>query len=162
MIRGKGPTGRLRAFFMIGKVALMKPCLLQTLALVLGGLALGILVFLLLFTGVLTLTPATVPGVLFFLLAALLAGGGLLLTVYGLLRSDRTPALADAWLCCGQTAAAGALGALLTSLSTLLTTSLEVGLYIGVALVFFFLFLFFGGLICLAWRYVTARFGCGC
>jgi len=140
----------------------MKTCLLQSLALVLGGLTLAVLVFALLFTGVLALIPATVPGVIFFILTALLSGGGLILLVYGLLRAERSPALADAWLCCGQTAAIGALGALFTSLITLLTVSAEVGLFIGTALVCFFLFLFLGGLICLARRYATARFHCGC
>ncbi|MBR5571228.1 MAG: hypothetical protein IKV99_01105 [Oscillospiraceae bacterium] len=140
----------------------MKTCLLQTLALVLGGLALGILVFLLLFTGVLTLVPAAATGLVFFALTILLAGSGLLLLVYTLLRSERSPALADAWLCCGQTAAVGAVGTVLTGLITLLTVSLEVGLYIGAALTVFFLFLLLGGLLCLARRYVTVRFGCGC
>lgn len=138
----------------------MKSCLLQTLALVLGGLTLGILVFLLLFTGVLALTPATVPGIVFFILAILLAAAGLLLALYALLRSERTAALADAWLCCGQTAAAGAVGTVLTGLVTLLTTLPEIGLYIGVALMFFFLFLLLGGLFCLARRYVRPRCGC--
>jgi len=36
-----------------------------------------------------------------------------------------------------------------------------IGLWIGVSLLFFFLFLFFGALICLIRRYVTTRFNCG-
>ena len=128
----------------------------------LGGLALSVLVFVLLFTGTLTLVPATALGIVFFSLLALISGGGLLALAAGVLRANRSPALADAWLCCGELAGVGALGALLTSLVTFLTTSLEVGLYIGVALSFFFLFLFFGGLLCFLRRYVTACFSSGC
>ena len=135
----------------------MRICFLKSLALVLGGLALGILVFILLFTGVLTVIPTTAAGIAFFMLTAIFAGSGLLLLAAGVLRTERTPALTDAWLCCGTTAAIGAIGTLLTALITFLTVSLEVGLYIGVALTFFFLFLFLGGIFCFLQRYLTVR-----
>lgn len=137
----------------------MRICFLKSLALVLGGLALGILVFILLFTGVLTVIPTTAAGIAFFMLTAGIAGGGLLLLAAGVLCTERTPALTDAWLCCGETAAVGAIGAFLTALLTFLTASLEVGLYIGVALTVFFLFLFLGGIACFLRRYLTVRFG---
>ena len=140
----------------------MRICFLKSLTLVLGGLALGILVFILLFTGVLTIVPATAIGIVFFALAAALAGGGLLALAAGILLADRTPALVDAWLCCGELAAIGAIGTLLTALITFLTVSLEVGLYIGVALTFFFLFLLLGGTVCFLRRYLTVRFNCNC
>ena len=140
----------------------MRICFLKSLALILGGLALGILVFLLLFTGVLTLIPSTAIGIAFFALVVILAGGGLLALAAGVLHTDRTPALADAWLCCGELAAIGAAGTLLTALITFLTVSLEVGLYIGVALVFLFLFLFLSGVICFLRRYLTVRAHCSC
>jgi len=136
----------------------MRFCIRQALGLVLGALLLGILVFVLLFTGLLTLVPAAASGIVFFTLASLLSGGGVLALALGVLRTERTPALTDAWLCCGEAAAISALAALLTSLLTALTVSLEVGLYLGVSLSFFFLFLFFGFLICFLRRYVTARF----
>jgi len=139
----------------------MRNCILRTLSLVLGGLALGILVFVLLFTGVLTLVPTTPLGIVFFALTTLLAGGGMLAFLLAVPRAERTPALAGAWLCCGQLSLIGALGTVLTSLITLLSVSLEVGLYIGVALVFAFLFLFLGGLICFLRRYLLARCHCG-
>lgn len=138
----------------------MYVCLLKSAALVLGGLALGILVFVLLFTGVLTLVPTAASGIVFFSLLAVLSIAGLLTLTAGILHAERTPALADALLCCGELAAVGASGALLTSLITFLTVSLEVGLYLGVALTFFFLFLFLGGVICFLRRYLTARFNC--
>lgn len=140
----------------------MRICLLKSLALILGGLALGILVFVLLFTGLLTLVPTAASGIVFFALVVILAGSGLLALTAGVLRADRTPALADAWICYGELAAIGAVGTLLTALITFLTVSLEVGLYIGVALVFFFLFLFLSGLICFLQRYLTVRFNCNC
>jgi len=140
----------------------MRFCCRQVLALALGALALGILVFFLLFSGILTLVPAAAGGIVFFTLISVLAGGGLLAPLSGVLRAERSPALADAWLCCGEAAAISALGALLSSLITSLTVSLGIGLFIGVALCFFFLFLFFGNLICLARRYVTARFSGSC
>ena len=136
----------------------MRICCRQVFALVLGALTLGILVFFLLFTGTLTLVPAAASGTVFFTLVSLFSGGGLLVLVLGVLQANRTPALTDAWLCCGEAAAISALGALLTALITSLTVSLEIGLYIGVALSFFFLFLFFGSLICFLRRYLTARF----
>lgn len=136
----------------------MRLCCRQVLALALGALALGILVFFLLFTGTLTLVPAAVSGIVFFTLVSVLAGGGLLALTAGVLRAARSPALTDAWLCCGEAAAVSALGALLTALITSLTVSLEIGLYLGVALCFFFLFLFFGSLVCFLRRYLTARF----
>ena len=141
----------------------MRSCIRQTLTLALGALALGILVFLLLFFGVLVLIPAAVGGIVFFTLVAALAGSGLLALTLGILRAERSPALADAWLCCGETAAVSALGAVLTALVTALTTSVEVGLFLGVSACVFFLTLFFGALVCFLRRYVTARFAnCGC
>ena len=140
----------------------MRICLLKSLALIFGGLALGILVFVLLFTGLLTLVPSAASGIAFFALVVVLAGSGLLALAAGVLRADRTPALADAWLCCGELASIGAVGTLLTALITFLTVSLEVGLYIGVALIFFFLFLFLSGVICFLRRYLIVRFNCNC
>lgn len=140
----------------------MRCCIRQTAALALGGLALGVLVFFLFFTGLLTLVPAAVGGIVFFTLVSVIAAAAVLTLTAGVLRADRTPALADAWLCCGETAMIGGLGALLTSLLTSLTASLEVGLYVGIAVTVFFLVLLFGGLVCFLRRYVTARFSCGC
>jgi hypothetical protein len=140
----------------------MRICVLKSLALVLGGLTLGTLVFILLFTGVLTVVPASAIGIAFFTLTTVFAGGGLLLLAAGILCTERTPALADAWICCGETAAVGAAGAFLTALITFLTASLEVGLYIGIALIFFFLVLFLGGIICFPRRYLTVRFNSCC
>ena len=78
----------------------MKRCFCYLLTLVLGSLAVGGLVFALLRTDVLTLTAAT-PTALFFFAATAAAGlGGLLAYLLGGLLADRTPALADAWLCC--------------------------------------------------------------
>ena len=133
------------------------------LTLALGALVLAALVFLLLFFGVLAIVPAAVGGIVFFVLVAVLSGSGLLVLALGILRAERTPALADAWLCCGETAAVGAVGAVLAALITALTTSLEVGLFLGVSVCIFFLTLFFGALVCFLRRYVTARFAnCGC
>ena len=101
----------------------MKRCFCYLLTLVLGSLAVGGLVFALLRTDVLTLTAAT-PTALFFFAATAAAGlGGLLAYLLGGLLADRTPALADAWLCCGEASAVGALGALLTALITALSTA---------------------------------------
>ena len=136
----------------------MKFCIRQALGLVLGALVLGILVFFLLFTGLLTVVPSTSVGIVFFTLTSLGSVGVLLVLVLGVFAADRTPALADGWLCCGELAGIGAIGTLLASLITLLTVSLGVGLYLGVALVFFFLFLTLGTLLCLLRRYVTVRF----
>lgn len=135
----------------------MRFCCRQILAIALGALALAILVFFLLFTGTLTLVPATASGFVFFTVTSLLSGSGLLALLLSVLRAERSAALAEAWLCCGEATAISALGALLTSLITSLTVSLEIGLYIGVALVFLFLFLFFGTLICFLRRYTTVR-----
>ena len=88
--------------------------------------------------------------------------GGLLAYLLGVLRADRTPALADAWLCCGEASALGALGALLTALITSLSAASGVGLEIGAALCCAFLALMGGGILCFLRRYVTARFGPGC
>ena len=127
----------------------MKRCFCYLLTLVLGSLAVGGLVFALLRTDVLTLTAA--------------AGlGGLLAYLLGGLLADRTPALADAWLCCGEASAVGALGALLTALITALSTASGVGLHIGAALCCAFLALMGGGILCFLRRYVTTRFSCGC
>lgn len=140
----------------------MRFCWQQTLLIVLGALAVGVLTFFLLFTGALTLVPTSASGIVFFAVTELVSAGVLLALTLGLLLSDRTPALADAWLCCGETAGFGALGAFLTALITSLSAFLEVGLYIGVALLFFFLTVLFGGLLCFLRRYVTARFNSGC
>jgi len=140
----------------------MRACFHQAVCLVLGALALGVLVFFLFFTGLITLVPTAVGGIVFFTLVSVIAAGAVLALTVGVLLADRTPALADAWLCCGQLALAGGIGALLTSLLTSLTVALEVGLYVGVALTVFFLAVLLGGLFCLTRRYVTARFSCGC
>ena len=122
----------------------MKRCFCYLLTLVLGSLAVGGLVFALLRTDVLTLTAAT-PTALFFFAATAAAGlGGLLAYLLGGLLADRTPALADAWLCCGEASAVGALGALLTALITALSTASGVGLHIGAALCCAFLALMAG------------------
>ena len=111
---------------------------------------------------VLTLTAAT-PTALFFFAATAAAGlGGLLAYLLGGLLADRTPALADAWLCCGEASAVGALGALLTALITALSTASGVGLHIGAALCCAFLALMAGGILCFLRRYVTTRFTCSC
>lgn len=142
----------------------MKRCFCSLLILALGSLAVGGLVFALLRTGVLTLTPGTPAALLFFALAALAGLGGLLAYLLGALRADRTPALADGWLCCGEASALGALGALLTALITLLAAASGVGPEIGAALCCAFLTLMGGGILCFLRRYVTTRFtpGCGC
>ena len=140
----------------------MRRCFCYLLALVLGSLALGGLVFALLRTGVLTLAPATAAADLFFGMTAAAGLGGLLAYLLGVLRADRTPALADAWLCCGEASALGALGALLTALITSLSAASGVGLEIGAALCCAFLALMAGGILCFLRRYVTARFGPGC
>ena len=140
----------------------MKHCFCYLLTLVLGSLAVGGLVFALLRTDVLTLTAAT-PTALFFFAATAAAGlGGLLASLLGGLLADRTPALADAWLCCGEASAVGALGALLTALITALSTASGVGLHIGAALCCAFLALMAGGILCFLRRYVTTRFTCSC
>ena len=90
-----------------------------------------------------------------------LAAGADLVMLGGLL-ADRTPALADAWLCCGEASAVGALGALLTALITGLSTASGVGLHIGAALCCAFLALMAGGILCFLRRYVTTRFTCSC
>ena len=140
----------------------MRRCLCYLLVLVLGSLALAGLVFALLRTGVLTLAPATAAADLFFGVTAAAGLGGLLAYLLGVLRADRTPALADAWLCCGEASALGALGALLTALITSLSAASGVGLEIGAALCCAFLALMAGGILCFLRRYVTARFGPGC
>ena len=134
----------------------MKRCFCYLLTLVLGSLAVGGLVFALL------RTDAT-PTALFFFAATAAAGlGGLLAYLLGGLLADRTPALADAWLCCGEASAVGALGALLTALITALSTASGVGLHIGAALCCAFLALMAGGILCFLRRYVTTRFTCSC
>ena len=140
----------------------MKRCFCYLLALVLGALAVGGLVFALLRSGVLTLTAGSSAALLFFAAAAAAGLGGLLAYLLGGLLADRTPALADAWLCCGEASAAGALGALLTALIAVLSASSGVGLEIGAALCCAFLALMAGGILCFLRRYVTARFTCGC
>ena len=136
----------------------MRTCTHQTVCLLLGGLALGVLVFFLFYTGLVTLAPAAVGGIVFFTLVSVIAAAAVLALTAGVLLAERTPALADAWLCCGQTAFIGGAGTLAASLLTSLTVFTEVGLYVGVAVVFFFLVLLFGGLVCFLRRYVTARF----
>lgn len=133
-------------------------CIRQTAALVLGGLALGVLIFFLFYTGLVTLSPASVSGIAFFALISALAAAAVLALAVGVLLANRTPALADAWICCGQVSIAGGVGTLLASLLTAQTVSTETGLYAGVAVIFFFLTLLLGGLICFLRRYVTARF----
>ena len=140
----------------------MRRCFCYLLALVLGSLALGGLVFALLRTGVLTLAPATAAADLFFGVTAAAGLGGLLAYLLGVRRAGRTPALADAWLCCGEASALGALGALLTALITSLSAASGVGLEIGAALCCAFLALMAGGILCFLRRDVTARFGPGC
>ena len=140
----------------------MKRCFCYLLALVLGALAVGGLVFALLRSGALTLTAGPSAALLFFASAAAAGLGGLLAYLLGGLLADRTPALADAWLCCGEASAAGALGALLTALTTALSASSGVGLHIGAALCCAFLALMGGGILCFLRRYVTVRFTCGC
>ena len=145
------------------KAGPMKRCFCYLLALVLGALAVGGLVFALLRVGRpdadCRLAP---PRCLFFAAAAAAGLGGLLAYLLGGLLADRTPALADAWLCCGEASAAGALGALLTALITALSASSGVGLHIGAALCCAFLALMGGGILCFLRRYVTVRFTCGC
>ena len=138
----------------------MRFCFRQIFGLVLGALALAILAFVLLFTGLITLVPAAASGFVFFTLVSVLAGGGLLALITAVLQADRSPALINAWMCCGDLAGVAAIGAIFTSLITSLTVSLGIGLYIGVALVFFFLFLFLGSLLCLLRRYVTTCNNC--
>ena len=75
----------------------MKRCFCYLLALVLGALAVGGLVFALLRSGVLTLTAGSSAALLFFAAAAAAGLGGLLAYLLGGLLADRTPALADAW-----------------------------------------------------------------
>jgi hypothetical protein len=97
-------------------------------------------------------------GIAFFSLVTLISAGGLLTLTLAIPVARRSPALADAWLCCGMLAGVGAVGALVTSLLTFLSASLEIGLFIGVALIFIFLFLMTAGLLCFLRRYVTTCF----
>ena len=143
----------------------MKRCCLYLLFLILGALALGILVFALLRTDVLSLSPGTSSAVAFFSAAAAAGLGGLLAFLLGMLRCcERSPALTDAWLCCGEASAAGAAGALLTALITSLSAASGIGFHIGIALCSAFLLLMAGGLLCFLRRYVTACYCCrqGC
>lgn len=140
----------------------MRSCIRQTLTLALGALALAVLVFLLLFFGVLAIVPTAASGIVFFTLVVLLAGGGLLALALGVLLAEQTPELRESWLCCGETAGISAVGAVLTALVTALTTSLEVGLFLGVSACVFFLTLFFGSVLCFLRRYAAPRCGCGC
>lgn len=151
------PAGRICAS-VVRKVGHMKICCRRTLLLLGAALAMGILVLILLYTGVLTLSPVSMVGRVFFPVAAVLSGGGLLGWLLALLLAERTPALGDAWFCCGELSAIGAAGALLISLVTWLTASLEILLYIGAALLFACLLLFAGGLLCFLRRYLTACF----
>lgn len=87
--------GRLRGIKK-GWSCFMRVCCRQILAIALGALTLGILVFFLLFTGTLTLVPAAAGGIVFFTLVSLLSGGGLLVLLRSVLDAERSPALADA------------------------------------------------------------------
>ena len=140
----------------------MKRCLCSLLALALGALAVGALVFALLRTDVIALTPASPAALVFFGLTALAGLTGLAAALVGVLYAQRIPALADAWLCCGEASAVGALGALLTALITLLAAAAGVGPEIGAALCCAFLTLMAGGILCFLRRYVTTRFTPGC
>lgn len=120
----------------------------------------GVLVFVLLFTGVLVLIPSSVTVLLFFAFVAAISAVGLLTLTLGSLLAERTPALSEAWRCCGMTAGAGALCALLTALLALFTLCSWLGALVCAALCSGFLALFLGGLLCFLDRYLTARFCC--
>lgn len=138
----------------------MKPCLRQTLLVLLGSAAVFLAVFLLLFTGRLVLNPGAAGGLVFFALSALLPGLGLPVLAVGLLRPSRSMALAEAWSCGGWLGVLGGVGAVPAALITLLAASREIGLFLGAALVCALLFLYLGGLACFLRWYLDPRCGC--
>lgn len=138
----------------------MRSCCQHRRSVLLGALASGVLFFLLLSAGVLTLAPASAPARAFFALAAAFSLlGGLALTC-GVLHGERTPALAYAWLCWGRMAGAGVLGGALTALGGFLTASSQVLVHLAAALSVLFLTVMLGGLLGLLGQYATARFCC--
>lgn len=78
-----------------------------------------------------------------------------------MLCGKRTPALSYAWACWGRTAAAGALGGVLTAMGAFLAAS-RVLVHLGAAAWVFFLVLELGGLLGLAGTYAAVRFRCCC
>lgn len=136
----------------------MRACCLQNLCLLLGSLSAALVVFLLLYFGV--IVPPFVGLIVFYSLAAAAGGLGLLAFTVGILLAQRSPALADAWRCCGDRAAFGAAGSLLVGLLSLLAIPYSLLSLVGAALCWGFLILFAGGLLCFLWRYLAARFCC--
>lgn len=88
----------------------MKSCFQQTLYLVLGALAIGVLVFALLSTGVLTVEAGSTASKVFFTTAAAISALGGLALACRALRCDCSPALICAWLCSARCARAGCPG----------------------------------------------------
>ena len=117
----------------------MKSCFQQTLYLVLGALAIGVLVFALLSTGVLTLEAGSNASNVFFTTAAAISALGGLALACRALRCDCSPALICAWLCSARCAGFGALGGVLTALAASLVASSAVLVNVGAALCLFFL-----------------------
>lgn len=138
----------------------MKSCYQHKLCVLLGALAAGVLFFILLSTGVLTLAPASTAAQVFFALAAAFSLLGGLVLPCAVLHGERTPAMAYAWACCGCLAGAGAIGGLLTALGAFLVASSQILVNLGAALSVLFLTMLLGGLLCLAGKYATARFCC--
>ena len=138
----------------------MKSCYQHKLCVLLGALAAGVLFFILLATGVLTLEPASAIARSFFALAAAFSLLGGLVLPCAVLHGERTPALAYAWACCGCLAGAGAIGGLLTALGAFLVASSQILVNLGAALSVLFLTMMLSGLLCLAGKYATARFCC--
>lgn len=130
------------------KAASMKSCFQQTLYLVLGALAIGVLVFALLSTGVLTLEAGSTASKVFFTTAAAISALGGLALACRALRCDCSPALICAWLCSARCAGVGALGGVLTALAASLVASSAVLVNVGAALCLFFLTLLLGSTVC--------------
>lgn len=130
------------------KAASMKSCFQQTLYLVLGALAIGVLVFALLSTGVLTLEAGSTASKVFFTTAAAISALGGLALACRALRCDCSPALICAWLCSARCAGLGALGGVLTALAASLVASSAVLVNVGAALCLFFLTLLLGSTVC--------------
>ena len=122
----------------------MKSCFQQTLYLVLGALAISVLVFALLSTGVLTLEAGSTASKVFFTTAAAISALGGLALACRALRCDCSPALICAWLCSARCAGLGALGGVLTALAVSLVASSAVLVNVGAALCLFFLTLLLG------------------
>lgn len=139
----------------------MRPCYRERLCLALGALAAGILIFVLLAFGVVALAPETGAARLFFTAGAVFSLLGGLALACGVLCGKRTPALSYAWACWGRTAAAGALGGVLTAMGAFLAAS-RVLVHLGAAAWVFFLVLELGGLLGLAGTYAAVRFRCCC